>query len=293
MLKFGPVNSKTSTVSFVSSLCIYGTIGWVLAYVNLPTEVVVVFRGLIGAAFILVVLFATKRRFDTTAVQANLGWLAAGGISLGLNWVFLFAAYRTTTVAVASLCNYMAPIMLIVIAPPLLGEPRSMKKAVCAVVAIIGMVLVSGVVEGGAEGVNAQGIALGLGAAVFATTLVLSNKKLGDIPVFEKSSVQLLFATAAALPFALVVGLAQPLQPDALTVGLVVLLGLLHTGVAYCLYFGGLGHLRAQTAAVLGYVEPAVSVLVSTTILHEPLSILGWIGAALIIGAAVASEIAD
>lgn len=260
---------------------------------NLPTEVVVVFRGLIGAAFILVVLFATKRRFDTTAVQANLGWLAAGGISLGLNWVFLFAAYRTTTVAVASLCNYMAPIMLIVIAPPLLGEPRSMKKAVCAVVAIIGMVLVSGVVEGGAEGVNAQGIALGLGAAVFATTLVLSNKKLGDIPVFEKSSVQLLFATAAALPFALVVGLAQPLQPDALTVGLVVLLGLLHTGVAYCLYFGGLGHLRAQTAAVLGYVEPAVSVLVSTTILHEPLSILGWIGAALIIGAAVASEIAD
>lgn len=260
---------------------------------SLPTEIVVVFRGLIGTAFILAVLLIAKRRFDVAPVKANLKWLAAGGISLGLNWVLLFAAYRATTVAVASLCNYMAPIILIVVAPPLLGEPRSPKKAVCAGIAVIGMVLVSGVVEGGAEGVNLQGVLLGLGAAVFATTLVLSNKKLGEMPILEKSSVQLSFATVAALPFALWVGASQPLHPDALSVGLIVLLGVVHTGVAYCLYFGGLGHLRAQTAAVLGYVEPAVSVLVSTVILHEPLSLFGWIGAALIIGAAAASELLD
>ncbi|MBQ9001871.1 MAG: EamA family transporter [Eggerthellaceae bacterium] len=260
---------------------------------NLPTEIVVTFRGLLGTLFILGVLFATKRRFDAEPVRANLKWLAAGGACLGLNWVLLFAAYRATTVAVASLCNYMAPVILIVVAPPLLGEARSAKKAVCAAVAVIGMVLVSGVAEGGAEGVTGEGVALGLGAAVFAAGLVLSNKKLGKVPVLEKSSTQLAFATIAACPFAIAVGMGQPLEPDPLTIGLVVMLGIVHTGVAYCLYFGGLGHLRAQTAAVLGYVEPAVSVLVSTAFLHEPLSLGGWIGAALIIGAAVASEVLD
>ena len=280
-----------ATASFVASLCIYGTIGGVLPFVNLPSEIVVTFRGLIGSVFILCVLFATKRRFDAAPVRANLRWLVAGGVCLGLNWVLLFAAYRTTTVA--SLCNYMAPIILIVVAPPLLGEPRNARKAVCACIAVLGMVLVSGVVEGGAEGVTGEGVAFGLGAAVFAASLVLSNKKLGDVPVFEKSSVQLAAATVAALPFAVAVGATQPLSPDALTVVLVVMLGVVHTGVAYCLYFGGLGHLRAQTAAVLGYVEPAVSVLVSTAFLHEPLSLGGWIGAALIIGAAAASELLE
>lgn len=282
-----------ATASFVSSLCIYGTIGWAFAYINLPSEVVVLFRGAIGTAFIAAALLLIRRRVDWAAIRRNLKWLAAGGVSLGLNWVLLFAAYRATTVAVATLCNYMAPVMLILVAPLLLGEKRSMRKAACALVAVIGMAMVSGVFEGGAQGVTPGGIALGLGAAVFSASIILANKKLGDIPMLERSATQLAFATLAALPFVVVNNMGQTLSPDALSIGLVVLLGILHTGVAYSLYFGGLSGLSAQTAAVLGYVEPAVSVLVSTLILHEPLSIFGWAGAAIIIGAAALSEIVE
>lgn len=282
-----------ATASFVSSLCIYGTIGWAFAYISLPSEVVVLFRGAIGTAFIAAALLLIKRRVDWAAIRCNLKWLAAGGVSLGLNWVLLFAAYRATTVAVATLCNYMAPVMLILVAPLLLGEKRSLRKAVCALVAVAGMAMVSGVFEGGAQGVTPRGIALGLGAAVFSASIILANKKLGDVPMLERSATQLAFATLAALPFVVVNNMGQTLTSDALSVGLIVLLGILHTGIAYSLYFGGLSGLSAQTAAVLGYVEPAVSVLVSTLILHEPLSIFGWAGAAIIIGAASLSEIVE
>ena len=282
-----------ATISFVTSLCIYGTIGWALAFIDLPTEVVVLFRGLIGTLFIAAALLLVKRRVDWAAIRGNLIWLAAGGVSLGLNWVLLFAAYRLTTVAVASLCNYMAPVILILVAPFILKEKRSPKKALCALVAVMGMFMVSGVLEGGAEGVTVEGVGAGFGAAVFAATLILSNKKLGDIPMFERSAVQLAFATLAALPFVVVNNMGQSFSPDSLSIGLVALLGVVHTGVAYCLYFGGLSGLNAQTAAVLGYVEPAVSVLVSTLILHEPLSLLGWIGAVVIIAAAALSEIIE
>ncbi|MBO4365616.1 MAG: EamA family transporter [Eggerthellaceae bacterium] len=287
------MNKSKATAAFVSSLCIYGTIGWALAYVSLPNETVVLFRGAIGTAFILVVLLLTKRRIDLPSVRDNLLWLAAGGLSLGFNWVFLFSAYRVTTVAVACLCNYMGPVIFIFVAPIILKEKRSLKKIVCALVAVGGMVLVSGVVKGGAEGVTAEGICLGLGAAMFFVTLLLANKKLGEIPVLERSVVQLAFATLPALPFVLVNGICQTFTPDALSIGLVVMLGIVHTGLAYCLYFGGLSGLSGQTAAVLGYVEPAVAVLVSTLILHEPLSVFGWVGAILIIGAAAISEIVE
>ncbi len=287
------MDKRRATASYVSALCIYGTIGWVLAYVNLPTEVVVLCRGALGTAFILLFTLMAKRSFDAAAAKANLGWLALSGISLGLNWVLLFAAYRATTVAVASLCNYMAPVILIVIAPFVLGEKRSTKKVLCAAVAVLGMVLVSGVLTGGAQGVTAEGVGLALAAALGFTMMVVCNKKMGDVPVYEKASVQLAFATLAALPFVAVGSWGQTLAPDALSVVLVLMLGIVHTGFAYCLYFGALGKLSAQSIAVLGYIEPAVSVLVSAFILGEPLAAAGWIGAALIIGAAAVSEIVE
>lgn len=282
-----------ATASYVSALCIYGTIGWVLAYVNLPSEVVVLCRGVLGTAFIALFVLVVKRRFDVAAVRANLGWLALSGVCLGLNWVFLFAAYRATTVAVASLCNYMAPVILIIVAPLILGEKRNAKKVACAVVAVLGMVLVSGVLTGGAQGVTAEGVGLGLAAAVGFAVMVICNKKMGPVPVREKAATQLAFATLAALPFVVVGNWGQELAPDVVSIGLVLLLGLVHTGVAYCLYFGALGVLSAQSIAVLGYIEPVVSVLVSAFILGEPLSAFGWIGAALIIGAAATSELVE
>ncbi len=68
------------------------------------------------------------------------------------------------------------------------------------------------------------------------------------------------------------------------------MLGIVQTGIAYCLYFSGLGSLPVQTIAVLGYLEPVISVLCSVVFLGENMSIAGWIGAVLILGAAVISE---
>ena len=284
---------QRATLSYVSALCIYGTIGWAVAYINLPTEVVVLCRGILGTVFVLVVLAITQRHFDAGPVRENLRWLVASGLCLGLNWVLLFAAYRFTTLAVASLCNYMAPILMIVFAPLLLGERRSYKKIVCAAVAVVGMMFVSGVLTGGAEGVTGIGVALAFGAALGFFGMVMCNKKLGPVPVYEKTCVQLASATVAALPFVLINNWGVALQPDTLSVALVIMLGVVHTGFAYCLYFGALGHLSAQTIAVLGYIEPAVAVLVSAFALHQPLSVFGWIGAIMIIGAAAVSEVVE
>ena len=152
------------------------------------------------------------------------------------------------------------------------------------------MVFVSGVLMGDSNEVNPLGVLFGLLAAVGFVGLVLLNKGLEGIGGLDKSFVQLLASAATVLPYVLIMNIGKPLTLDPLSVGLTVLLGVVHTGVAYIFYFDPLKYLPVRTVALLGYTEPVVSVLLSVLVLHQPMTVLGAVGSALIIGAAVIGE---
>ncbi len=280
---------STERIKYITAVVLYGTIGTFLRYVRLPSELVAMCRGVIGSAFILLYLRARRSRLDRSAIRANRRWLVLSGICLGLNWIFLFAAYIQTTVTVASLCNYMAPIIVIMVAPVVLREPLDKRKLLCVPVALLGIVLVSGVF-GGERG-NLAGVLLGLTAALCFVCIVLCNRKLRDISALDRSVVQLAISAVTILPYVCIHNMGETLRPDARSLLIVLLLGVVHTGVAYCLYFSGMGTLPVQTVAILGYLEPVVSVLCSALFLREPLSLSGWIGAVLVIAAAAVSEL--
>ncbi|MBR5381350.1 MAG: EamA family transporter [Oscillospiraceae bacterium] len=282
-------NGIAVRLKYVTSVVLYGTIGLFVRYAGLPSELLAMCRGIIGAAFILLVLRVRRDRPDLRAIRANLPALIVSGVCLGLNWVFLFAAYVKTTVAVASLCNYMAPIIVVVIAPVALRERLDLRKLPCVAAALLGILLVSGVLEGGVG--DLTGALLGLCAAACFVCLVLCNRKLRGIRALDRAVVQLALSSVTIFPYALIANRGVSLSPDVPSLLVVLLLGVVHTGVAYCFYFSGMATLPVQTFAVLGYLEPVVSVLCSVLFLHEPLSAAGWIGAALVITAAAVSEL--
>ena len=277
-------------LKFILAMVLYGTIGLFLRFVDLPSEAAALYRGLIGAAFIALFRLARRDKFDGEAVRRNLKWLLLGGVFLGLNWVSLFAAYVTTTVAVASLCNYMAPIFVIILAPLVLRERLDVRKLPCIAVALVGIVLVSGIIGG--EMGRLSGIALGLASAVCFTGIVICNRKLRDISAYDRTLFQLAVAVVTMIPYVLARnGGRVPLPGDLRSWLLVLMLGVLQTGVAYVLYFDSMGTLPVQTIAILGYLEPVVAVFCSAIFLREPLGIAGWIGAVLILAAALVSEL--
>ena len=282
-------NGGIERLKFVTAVTLYGTVGLFLRYVNLPSELAALCRGAIGCAFILLFVYLRGGRPDGAAIRANLKWLLLSGVCLGLNWVFLFASYMKTTVAVASLCNYTAPILVILVAPALLRERPDRRKIPCVAAAIAGLLLVSGFWNGDVGGT--AGILLGLAGALCFACLVICNRKLRDISALDRSIVQLGVSAATILPYVLIHNRGTAIHLDTRAILILAMLGVVHTGFAYCLYFSGLGSLPVQTVAILGYLEPVVSVLCSTLFLHERLSPLGWVGAALILGAAVASEL--
>ena len=276
------MNAKMITkIQFIIAVVLYGTIGMFLRFTTLPSAFVAMCRGLIGSTFIILYMKVKKIPFDWDPIKKNLFWLILSGMFLGLNWIFLFAAYDTTTVAIASLCNYTAPMIVLIVSPIVLKEKLEKKKLPFVFLAFLGIILVSGVLEG--QKGNFLGITLGLIAALCFVGIVLSNKMMHDISVYEKAIIQLLTSSVTILPYVIFHDLKTPLIINTQSILIVLIVGIIHTGLAYCFYFNGLTTLSVQSVVILGYLEPVVSVLTSFFILHENISLLGWVGTILIL----------
>jgi RarD protein len=238
----------------------------------------------------LAVLLLHRKKADLSALRRVWLPLLLSGACLGANWVLLFEAYRFTTVATATLCYYMAPILLILASPFLLRERLTPRRVTAVLLALIGMVPVSGVLEAKNGIGDLRGVFFGLGAAVLYATVVLLNKRITDLPAAEKTLCQFTVSTAVLLPYVLLTEASTLTLPPLSGVLLLLLVGVVHTGLAYLLYFGAIRHLPAQTVAVYSYIDPVLSVLLSG-LLIAPLTLPTIVGAVLILGAALLSEI--
>ena len=277
---------------YLLAMTIFGTIGLFVKFIELPSTVIALSRGALGTLFLLLVLKLLKRRINTASVKSNFKHLVIAGVALGLNWIFLFEAYRLTSVATATLAYYMAPIILILLSPILLHERIPLGKWICVICALFGMSLISGVWEG-AENVALDGITMGLIAACFYASVVINNKFLKGLDPYDSSIVQLAVAAIVLLPYVLFTVDFSVLKPDTTTIGLTLAVGILHTGVAYWLYFSALPKLEAARIAIFSYIDPAIAILLSVFVLMEPMTTAGVIGAVLILGAALASEFVE
>ena len=276
--------------NLIASMVIFGTVGIFRRWIPLPSAAVAAARGVVGAAFLLALNAARRKKLSGALIRRNLALLLCSGAAMGANWIALFEAYRYTTVAAATLCYYMAPILVILASPFVIGEKLTLKKALCAAAALAGMVFVSGAAEGGLGG--ARGALLGLLAAALYAAVVLMNKRMQPMPALDRAVVQLLTAGVVVLPYALLTGGGAG-TPDVRAVLLLAVVCIVHTGLAYALYFGSVERLPAHTLALLSYIDPVVAVLLSALLLQESLTVFTVLGAVLILGAAVLCELPE
>lgn len=280
-----------SKLTLILAMVIFGTIGIFRKYIPLPSSVIAMARGFIGMLFLLLVVLVKRERPSAEAIKANLFMLILSGVALGFNWILLFEAYQYTTVATATLCYYMAPILVIMVSPILFGERLNKKKILCVVVALLGMVLVSGVLQSGvSQIVELRGILLGLGAAVLYASVILLNKRIKDISAYDKTILQLGVAAIVLLPYTFITENMGALTLTPLMLVMLIVVGVIHTGVAYAFYFGSMKNLKAQTVALYSYIDPIVAIILSALFLHEDMGILEVVGACMVLGATMISE---
>ena len=285
-------SSARARLSLLLSMLIWGSVGLFRRFIPLPSGLIAEIRAVGGLLFLLLIAFARKKRPSLPDIRRNLGPLILSGLFLGLNWILLFEAYNYTSVATATLCYYMAPMLVMLLSPVLYHERLSVRKLICLAISLVGMAMVSGVF-GARDADSLRGVLLGLAAAVFYAGVMLTGKRISGVSAMDRTIAQLGVSAVLLLPYTL---LTEKLSAIVLTgPGVIMLLvvAVVHTGLAYALYFGSMDRLPAQTVALMSYIDPVSAVLLFALILREPISPLGAVGAALILGAVIVCELPE
>ena len=276
---------KKATLNFLLSMGIFGTIGLFVDAIPLNSGMIALFRGGLGLAFLLLVMLLTKQKLRFDVIKKDLLLLCVSGTAMGLNWVLLFEAYRHTTIATATVCYYLAPAFLM-LASPLLGEKLTPKKLLCLAGCFVGMVLVTGI-----DGGNFAGVAFGIGAALLYASVMFMNRKITRVSDYERTVTQMAMSIPVVAIYVLLRGGVSFVAMNAAGWVLMAVVGIVHTGLAYFLYFGAVGKLPAGAVAVYSYLDPLVAVLLSAFI--TPMGIPAICGAALILGSTLFGQLKE
>ena len=293
MMVFFMKNSiNKSKFQLIISMIIFGTIGIFRKYIDIPSSVLAMARGFIGVFFLLAVTFLKRNKLSFSALKKNFVYLLLSGAFIGFNWILLFESYNYTSVSIATLCYYMAPVIVIILSPLVLKEKLSFVKITSIIVALIGMVFVSGVLKSGIGSIQEmKGILFGLGAASLYACVILLNKKIKFISPFDKTIYQLAIAGIVLLPYTYITEDFSTINLNTKSLCLLLVVGIIHTGITYYLYFGSLSGLDAQTAALYSYIDPIFAILLSAFLLKEAMGISEIIGTILILGSTLFCEL--
>lgn len=285
-------DAKHAKVTIAVSMAIWGTVGIFVKWLPFPSSVIAMVRAFVGTIFLLLSAAVSRKTLSVDAIRKNIKLLLLSGSAIGINWILLFESYRYTTVPIATLCYYLSPVFVTLLSPIVLKEKLTALKLVCVAAALGGMVLISGIFQGTAsmDG-DFLGILLASGAAVLYASVVLMNKFLKEIPANDSTVVQLGAAAMITLPYVLLTEDVSAIRLEISAVCLLLFVGIVHTGIAYRMYFSAVPYVDGQSIALLSYADPAVTILLSAIVLGESLDIYGMLGAVLILGSTLAGEL--
>jgi drug/metabolite transporter (DMT)-like permease len=276
----------------------FGTVGLFSHFIPLSSAAIVFYRALLGGAFIVVMMKLSSIDIDIKSMRDNLIVLIFTGFFMALNWVLQFEAFKVSSVAIGTVCYNMMPIFLLIIASFVFNEKITLKSGLCILIATIGVILVSNVVNVGIKSNEVLGCVYGILGAIFYALIVTFNRKLSQITTHDKVIFQFAFS---ALIMAIYVGLIEKqsffidssLQQNEIVLGIVcmLILSFLHTGFCYVHYFNAVSRLKAETVAILTYIDPVVALFLSYFILKENMTALQFLGAVMILGSTLFNEL--
>lgn len=275
----------------ILSMAIFGTLAPFVRNIPVSSGELALYRAIMAALLIGVFLLITGQKIPFKSIGKELVLLLISGMAMGINWILLFEAYKYTTVSVATLSYYFAPVIVTLVCPILFKEKLTGKQIICFVMSTVGLVLITGI-GGLSGGKDMIGILFGLGAAAFYASVILLNKFIKKVEGIHRTFLQFVSAIVVLLPYVLISGGVTIMSLSAVGWVNLLIVGIVHTGVTYCMYFSSLRELPGQKAAILSYIDPLVAVLISVTVLGESMTLPQVIGGALILGFTLWNEIA-
>lgn len=282
---------RKSRLMMVAAMWIFGTIALFVRNIPVSSSEIALYRAAAASVLLGMYFLATGQKIELRAIGRELPLLLLSGVAMGINWILLFEAYRYTTVSVATLSYYFAPVIVTVACPILFREKMGPKQWLCFFMSTLGIVLITGIGDLRGSNTHLIGILFGFGAAVLYASVVLLNKRIKGVAGMQRTFLQFVAAVVVLLPY---VAFTGGFTLNTLSAGgwvNLLIVGVVHTGIAYCMYFSALKDIPGQEAAILSYMDPLVAVAVSVFVLGEHLTLMQLTGGILILGFTLYNEI--
>ena len=276
----------------ILSMAIFGTIGLFVRNIPLPSSEIALFRAILASALLVLWLILRHQPVPFRQIWKEVPFLILSGVAMGFNWILLFEAYKYTTVSLATLSYYFAPVIVTAVCPILFREKLTRLKVICFFMSTLGLVLITGIGDVTQNGTHGKGILLGLGAAALYATVVITNKFIKHVSGIHRTLLQFAAAIAVLLPYVVLTNGITFQGMDGKGWACLLIVCIFHTGITYCMYFSALRDLPGQEAAILSYVDPLVAVALSVLVLHEAMTPMQVAGGALILGFTLVNELA-
>ncbi len=274
------------------SMIIFGTLGPFVRNIPVSSGELALYRAVMAALLIAIFLLITKQKICFENIKKEIPLLLFSGIAMGINWILLFEAYKYTTVSVATLSYYFAPVIVTIVCPIIFKEKLTGKQIVCFIMSTLGLVMITGIGDVGG-GTDFIGILFGLGAALFYATVVLLNKFIKNVEGIHRTFLQFIASIIILIPYVMMTSGVELGNVNGVGLANLLIVGIVHTGITYCMYFSSLKELPGQKVAVLSYIDPLVAVLVSVVILGESMTLWQVMGGILILGFTLWNEISS
>lgn len=275
----------------ILSMVVFGTIAPFVRNISVSSQELALYRAILAAILIFIYLMASHQKIQWNAIKKELAPLLFSGMAMGLNWILLFEAYKYTTVSVATLSYYFAPVIVTAVCPFLFREKLTKKQILCFFMSTLGLVMIIGIQDIGKNQTDLIGVLFGLGAACFYAAVILLNKSIKQVAGIHRTFLQFLAAIMILIPYVGFTGGITLHNLNGIGWMNLLIVGLIHTGITYCLYFSALKELPGQEAAILSYIDPLVAVLISVFILGESMTLWQIVGGFLILGFTFWNEI--
>lgn len=258
---------------------LFGLAGLFGKLVDLPSTIIVLGRVLFATVFLVFILLYMKQSIKLKQ-KRDYFYLTILGVILAIHWVTFFQSIQVSTVAIGLLSFSTFPVFTTFLEPYFFKEKIKLPDIAIAFITFLGIVLVIPKFELGNN--ITQGVLWGIASGfTFAILSILNRKYVKDYSALVIAFYQDSIATIALIPFLFI---SKPifLLNNIL---LLVLLGVVFTATAHSLFIKGLTNVKAQTASIIGSLEPVYGIIFAIIILSEIPTTRVILGGAIILGA--------
>ena len=279
-------NKASGTVKMIAAMLISGTIGWFVVFSGQPITELLFWRCVFGAVTLGIVCFVRGSLFGKLTLK-QLGWAAAGGVAIVLNWLLIFAAFSRASISVSIAVYNTQPFMLVGLGALFFSERITATKLAWLGIAFAGVLLIvyarpSTAAYAAPPSSYVAGVLMALGAAFFYAISTVLTKKLGNTPPHLIALVHVCVGAVMIAPFADLTDLPTDFRAwrD------FVVMGAVYTGLVFVLLYGAIQSLSTHSLGALSFLYPIFAMFVDFVAFDHRLKPLQLVGSAAIVIAA-------